>query len=438
MKISVFGTGYVGLVTGVCFAEMGNEVICADIDQKKIDMLREAQSPIYEPGLDELMTRNMRAGRLEFTTDLTSAVHASEILVIAVGTPTSAKGEADTVAVMSVAKTIADHAQSTKIVITKSTVPIGLNFKIKQMISDRLIARGLPADFEFVSNPEFLREGCAIEDCLKPNRVVIGVESEKAAKAMRRLYETFVENTRLIIEMDIRSAEMTKYAANAMLATKISLMNEFSRLCEKLGADVEAVRQGIATDHRIGPHFIQAGLGYGGSCFPKDIQALVHMGIAADTPMEILKAVETVNFEQRKRFCDRISRKLGGFKGKTLALWGIAFKPGTDDIRDAPSLTLIQQVLSEGGTIQAFDPAAAENAKEHFNHHANLKCFEDQYDALKNAEVLVVVTEWKSFREPNFERVKSSLKNPLIFDGRNIYSKAEMQEQGIEYCSVGR
>jgi UDPglucose 6-dehydrogenase len=438
MQISVFGTGYVGLVTGVCFSEMGNDVTCADIDKNKIAKLNDGISPIYEPGLDNLITNNIQAKRIQFTTDLKSAVEKSDLLFIAVGTPSDVDGSADLKYVLSVAETIAEHMQGYKLVVTKSTVPVGTYLKVKERMQATLKKRGKNFEFDVASNPEFLREGAAIEDCLKPSRVVVGVESEKAATTLKRIYDPFLKSGNPILVMDPLSSEMTKYAANAMLATKISLMNEFSRLCDKVGADIENVRRGIGSDPRIGPHFIYAGVGYGGSCFPKDVRALIYTGREKDERLEILESVENVNIQQRKNFYNKIQNKVGGFKDKTVAVWGIAFKPGTDDIREAPAIDIMDWVMKEGGKVQAYDPVAAENAKTHFNNSKALSFFEDQYDCLKNADVLVIVTEWKSFREPNFKKMKDLMKKSLIFDGRNIYHADELKEANFEYISIGR
>lgn len=438
MQISVFGTGYVGLVTGVCFAEMGNDVTCADIDKNKIAKLNDGISPIYEPGLDDLITNNIKARRIQFTTDLKSSVEKSDLLFIAVGTPSDVDGSADLKYVLSVAETIAEHMQGYKLIVTKSTVPVGTYLKVKERVQATLKKRGVKFEFDVCSNPEFLREGAAIEDCLKPSRVVVGVESEKAATTLKRLYDPFLKNGNPIMVMDPLSSEMTKYAANAMLATKISLMNEFSRLCDKVGADIENVRRGIGSDPRIGPHFIYAGVGYGGSCFPKDVRALIHTGREKDERLEILESVEAVNQLQRKNFFGKMKTKLGSLNGKTIGVWGIAFKPGTDDIREAPAIDLIDWIMKEGGTVKAYDPVAAENAKEHFNNSKTLSFHSDQYDCLSGADALLIVTEWKSFREPNFKKMKELMKKALIFDGRNIYQADQMREAAIEYVSVGR
>jgi UDPglucose 6-dehydrogenase len=444
MKISVFGTGYVGLVTGICFAEMGNEVICADIDPVKIEKLKKGESPIYEPGLDDLITGNIQADRVLFTTDIKSSVERSEVLFIAVGTPSDEDGSADMKYVYAVAKDIAIHMNGPKTIVTKSTVPIGTYQHVKNILITELKKLNKNYTFDLVSNPEFLREGCAIEDAFNPNRVVVGLESDAAAVVMKRLYDPFLKNGSPLLVMDPASAEMTKYAANATLATKISLMNEFSQLCEATGADIENVRRGIGSDHRIGPHFIYAGVGYGGSCFPKDIRALIHMGKSAGRDMKILEHVEEVNQRQRKLFFKKITKNLNGLAGKKIAIWGVAFKPGTDDIREAPALDLIEIVLKEGASVSIFDPVAQENTENYIQQdlkNTNLKSVEfttDQYQALNGCDCLVIMTEWKSFREPNFSKIKQNLKTPTIFDGRNIYSVEAMKELGFSYFSIGR
>lgn len=439
MKISVFGTGYVGLVTGVCFAEMGNEVTCVDIDPQKVALLKEGRSPIYEPGLEPMIARNIKAQRLLFTTQSFEAVDSADILFIAVGTPSDVDGSADLKYVLQVAETMATHMNADKIIVTKSTVPVGTCVRIKEVVQAMLKKRGVSYRFDLVSNPEFLREGAAIEDCLKPSRVVVGCESDRASEMMNRLYEPFLKNGNPLMVMDLLSAEMTKYAANAMLATKISLMNEFSRVCAKVGADIENVRRGIGSDFRIGPHFIFAGVGYGGSCFPKDVRALIRAGKDHGEHLEILEAVEKTNQLQRENFLQQITNILGSnLKGHKIALWGVAFKPGTDDIREAPSLDLIQNFLERGATVCAYDPVAGENAKAQFSNNPGLSFVDDQNLVLHEASCLVIVTEWKSFKEPNFEKIKMLLKRPLIFDGRNLFSLKVMKETGIQYHSIGR
>ncbi len=437
MKISVFGTGYVGLVTGVCFSELGNEVTCVDIDPAKVKSLKAGVSPIYEPGLEEMMTANIQAERLFFTTESTEAVRKADVIFIAVGTPSDVDGSADLRYVLQVAETIAKEMDGEKMIVTKSTVPVGTNQLVQRTIEKVLKERGVSHPFHLISNPEFLREGNAVEDCMKPARIIVGLTSESAEKMMRKLYEPFTDAGSPLIVMDLASAEMAKYAANAMLATRISLMNEFSRICDKFGADIEMVRKGIGSDPRIGALFINAGIGYGGSCFPKDVRALIHLGDVKHENLSILKAVEEANSIQRVNFISKLRHELGSFSGKKIALWGVAFKPGTDDIREAPSLDVIQAVLSDGGSVCAFDPVAAENAKaliadSHLTFEAN------QYAVLEGADALVIVTEWNSFREPDFAKIKERLKKPLIFDGRNIYSPKIMKEMGISYHSVGR
>lgn len=439
MNISVFGTGYVGLVTGVCFAEMGNDVICVDVDPKKVEMLRDGRSPIYEPGLEDLIKGNLKAKRIQFTTDSKKAVESSELLFIAVGTPSDVDGSADLKYVLQVAETLAQNMNGHKFVVTKSTVPVGTCLKIHEVMKRVLAKRNVQFQYDLISNPEFLREGSAIEDCLKPSRVVIGCESDQASEIMHRIYEPFLKSGNPLLVMDLLSAEMAKYAANSMLATKISLMNEFSRVCEKVGADIENVRKGIGSDPRIGPHFIFAGVGYGGSCFPKDVKALIKAGKDNGERLEILEAVENTNQLQRENFYARIKQGVGGsFKGQKIGFWGVAFKPGTDDIRDAPSIDLIESLLKEGAQVQVYDPVAAENAQIHFKNNPALKFFNDQYEAAQDCSCLVIVTEWKSFKEPNFDKIKSLLKKPLVYDGRNLFSLKMMKEMGFEYHSIGR
>ncbi|ODS51045.1 MAG: UDP-glucose 6-dehydrogenase [Bdellovibrio sp. SCN 50-8] len=439
MKISVFGTGYVGLVTGLCFAEMGNEVVCVDVDPAKVKKLSDGVPTIFETGLEGLLKTNLSSERISFTTDAAKAVQASDILFIAVGTPSDEDGSADLKYVLKVAETISGLMTSYKMIVNKSTVPVGTQKKVKAVVEAGLKARGLNLEYDVVSNPEFLREGLAVEDCLKPNRVVVGCESAKAEKLLRQLYEPFLKSGNPILVMDPESSEMTKYAANAMLAAKISLMNEFSMICDRVGADIEHVRRGIGSDFRIGPHFIFAGVGYGGSCFPKDVKALVHTGQENGEKVEILNAVERVNKAQRQRFIDNVRKACGGsFKGKKVAQWGIAFKPGTDDIREAPALDLIETFIKEGAEVVAYDPVAAEAAKEHFANNKALQFSAQQYDALEDADVLVISTEWKSFREPNFGKMKEIMKTPLICDGRNIYNPEVLKEAGFKYHSVGR
>lgn len=439
MKISVFGTGYVGLVTGVCFAEMGNDVICADIDADKVRGLQDGISPIYEPGLDQILKANIEQKRITFTTDLNKAVQASDFLFIGVGTPPAEDGSADLSAVFKVAKTIGSTMASPKIIVNKSTVPVGTQKKVAEIVRAELKTRNLKIDFDVVSNPEFLREGVAVEDCLKPARVVVGCESPVAEEQMRRLYEPFLKSGNPILIMSPESSEMTKYCANAMLAARISIMNEFSRLCEKVNADIEQIRKGIGSDSRIGPQFLFAGVGYGGSCFPKDVQALIHTGKLHDESLEILKAVESANQKQKSRFLAKVRDSVGGsFKGVKVAHWGVAFKPGTDDIREAPAMEMLKAYLDEGAEVVAFDPVAQKNALQELGNPSNLRFVENQYEALQGASALVITTEWKSFREPDFVKIKSLLKTPLICDGRNLYRTKDLKEMGFTYISIGR
>lgn len=439
MKISVIGTGYVGLVTGTCFAEMGNEVTCLDIDKRKVELLIDGVIPIYEPGLQEMVLRCSREKRLFFTTDYQHATQWADIIFIAVGTPPGEDGSADLKYVLGAVQTIAENMDSYKVIVNKSTVPVGTGEKVKQAIQTVLDARKVSFSFDVVSNPEFLKEGSAIDDFMKPDRIVVGVNSPEARQVMARLYEPFVRNAHPILYMDLLSSEMTKYAANALLATKISFMNEVSRVCEKVGADVEEVRKGIGSDQRIGFHFIYPGLGYGGSCFPKDVKALLAAGLEKGEPMHLMKAVENVNQEQRSHFIKKIHTCLGsGLKGKRIGVWGLAFKPGTDDIREAPALDILKDLLDSGADVLAYDPVAAQNVKDHFKGATGLIFVEDQYAALEKVDVLCIVTEWKSFREPNFERMKQLMSTPLIIDGRNQYSPDYLKSLGFQYLSIGR
>ena len=439
MKISIFGTGYVGLVTGTCFSEMGNDVICADLDEKKVQLLKDGVSPIYEPGLEALVRSNSKAGRLNFTTDLVKAVKNSEFLFIAVGTPPGEDGSADLKYVLQVAKTIAQNINEDKIIINKSTVPVGTAAKIKKVIQTEQAAHGLSFKFDVVSNPEFLKEGSAIEDCLKPDRVVIGVESEKAKKMMTRLYSSFLKNGRPLFITDLLSSEMIKYAANSMLATRISFMNELSRLCEKVGADIEEVRQGISSDLRIGHQFLYAGLGYGGSCFPKDVKAFIQTATSYGEDVQLLKAVEHTNEIQKSYFYQKIINFFDGdLSEKKIAFWGLAFKPGTDDIREAPALSLIHRITQANGRVIAYDPVAMPAAQAEMKQNSRVTFAKDQYFALEGADALCIATEWKSFREPDFPKIKSLLKFPTIFDGRNIFNPEEMRDMGFQYISIGR
>lgn len=447
MKITVFGTGYVGLVTAVCFAEMGNDVVGIDIDAEKVRKLKDGISPIFEPGLDELLRANLSAGRLAFSTDAVWGVSEGDVIFIAVGTPSDVDGSADLSYVLKVAEKIGQSMESYKVIVNKSTVPVGSVKKVEAAVGSALRARGKTLEFDVVSNPEFLREGVAVEDCLKPARVVVGTNSARAEKALRRLYEPFLKNGNPLLVMDPASSEMTKYAANAMLAARISIMNEFSRACEHWGADIENVRRGIGSDPRIGSQFIFAGVGYGGSCFPKDVRALIQMGAATGEDFPILRAVENVNLSQRQRFCERILRQIpGGVQGKRVGIWGVAFKPGTDDIREAPALDVMKELLKAGAYLQVFDSVAAANAQGYFSEwmqkekisSSYLQFFPNQYEAAVGAEALVIITEWKSFREPNWKKLKDSMKGRHIFDGRNLYRRDELEEMGFSYISIGR
>jgi UDPglucose 6-dehydrogenase len=439
MKLAIIGSGYVGLTSGACFADMGNSVICVDKDLRKIDMLKKGEIPIFEPGLEAMVHRNVEEKRLSFTTDLAHAVKDSQIIFIAVGTPPEEDGSADLSHVLAAAEEIAEYIDDYKIVVDKSTVPIGTADRVKAQIKSVLERRGMEIDFDVVSNPEFLKEGAAIDDFMKPDRVVIGSESEKAAKLMHTLYAPFCRTHDRVIQMGIRSAEMTKYAANALLATKISFINEISRLCEAYGADVEEVRNGIGSDSRIGYKFIYPGVGYGGSCFPKDIKALIHMANQVDFDSRILKAVEDVNKDQKEVLIHKVKTHFGDdLKGKTFAIWGLAFKPQTDDMREAPSIVIINALLRAGAKIQAYDPVAMDEARRIFGDTAGLTLCSSEYEALPNADAMLLITEWRQFRYPDFNRIKALLKNPVIFDGRNQYEPDSVREMGFSYYAIGR
>jgi len=433
MKIAVVGTGYVGLVTGTCFAENGNEVICVDIDTDKVERMKNGEVPIYEPDLDVLFERNQRQGRLKFTTNLQRAVDHAEIIFLALPTPPGDDGQADLKYILGVAKDLSTMITRYTVVIDKSTVPVGTAELVHAALAENLDE----SLFSVVSNPEFLREGVAVDDFLKPDRVVIGTDNDQAEKVMRRLYEPFVRSGNPIIFMDLRSAEMTKYAANSYLATRISFMNEIANLCEKAGADVDAVRKGMGSDTRIGKRFLFPGVGYGGSCFPKDVQALEHTAGQFGYEFKILNAVMDVNTRQRFRIADKIEAYYGNdLSGKTVALWGLAFKPNTDDIREAPALYTIDTLLKAGANIRAFDPEAIDNVKAIYGD--KISFCEDQYEALEGADCLAIVTEWSVFRTPNFDKMKDMLKHPVVFDGRNLYDLRRMVEAGFYYDSIGR
>ncbi len=432
MKICVIGTGYVGLVTGTCFAESGNDVICVDAVSEKIDLLNKCKIPFYEPGLEELVHRNVGEGRLRFSTDLEAAVKESLIIFISVGTPELDGGVPDLRAVFEVARSVGRAMNGYKIIVHKSTVPVGTAEKVC-----KIIAKETKTEFDIVSNPEFLKEGSALEDFMKPDRVVIGADNARVAEIMKALYAPFVRTDKPILIMDIKSAEMTKYVANAILATRISFMNEMANLCELVGADVDCVRRGIGSDSRIGHAFLFSGVGYGGSCFPKDVRALIHTGAEAGYELNIMKAVERVNNLQREAFINKIFKHFSGnISNRKIALWGLAFKPRTDDMREAPSITIINALVDKGANISAYDPEAMKVARTVFDQ--KLVFANSNYNALKNAEALVVVTEWNEFRQPNFDKMKDLMKTPVIFDGRNIYDPKTMREKGFIYYCIGR
>ena len=438
MKISIVGTGYVGLVTGACFAEVGNDVLCLDLDQKKIRTLESGGIPIYEPGLEEVVKRNVAAGRLHFTTDIERAVRFGTVQFVAVGTPPGEDGSADLKHVVAAARNIGRHMTDHKVVVDKSTVPVGTADKVRAAITEELARRGAKVPFAVVSNPEFLKEGAAIEDFMRPDRVVVGSDDPAATQIMRALYAPFQRNHDRLLVMDVRSAELTKYAANAMLATRISFMNELANLAEKLGADIEEVRKGIGSDPRIGYQFLYAGIGYGGSCFPKDVKALIHTAQEAGATLPVLDAVEEVNAEQKRVLGKKILKRFGKLAGKRIAVWGLAFKPNTDDMREAPSRVLIEELLANGATVSAYDPIAMPAAKSAFADLKGVTYADSPIAAVQGADALAVVTEWKEFRSPDFEAIRGHLKTPAIFDGRNLYDPEEMKRAGLEYYPVGR
>ncbi len=436
MKVVVVGTGYVGLVTGTCFAEVGIQVTCVDIDQQKIERLKKGILPIYEPGLEELVERNTEAGRLNFSTNLSESIQQASVVFIAVGTPPGEDGSADLKYVLGVAREIGEHMNEYCVVVTKSTVPVTTSHKVKETVQEALNKRNANIPFDVASNPEFLKEGAAVEDFLKPDRIVVGVESKKAEDFMRKLYKPFLLNGHPIIFMDIASAEMTKYAANAMLATKISFMNDIANLCELVGADVNWVRKGIGSDPRIGNKFIYPGIGYGGSCFPKDVKALVKTGLEYGHHLRILQAVEDVNDDQKTVLFHKINKHFNQeLAGKKIALWGLSFKPKTDDMREAPSLVLIEKLLAAGATVTAYDPVAMHETEKVIGN--KITYAKAQYEALDGADALVLATEWPEFRSPDFQLITTKLRNKVIFDGRNIYDADEMKELGIAYYCIG-
>ena len=439
MKVTVVGTGYVGLVTGACLAEMGNHVVCVDVDERKIRVLKEGGIPIHEPGLKEVVQRNVAAGRLQFTNDIAASVAHGTLQFIGVGTPPGEDGSADLQYVVTAANSIGRYMTNYKVIVDKSTVPVGTAERVREAVRGALAARGLELDFAVVSNPEFLKEGAAVEDCMRPDRIIVGADDERAIQLMRALYMPFMRNHDRMQLMDVKSAEFTKYAANAMLATRISFMNELARLADVVGADIEQVRKGIGSDPRIGTHFLYPGTGYGGSCFPKDVKALIHTGRENGIELGLLQAVEAANERQKHVLVEKIVARFGDeLSGRTFAVWGLAFKPNTDDMRDAPSRVVIEELSRRGAKVRAYDPVAMEEAARVMQGTPGLSFMADQAQALQGADALVVVTEWKEFRNPDFDAIKAALKQPVVFDGRNIYDPALMRGMGVEYHGIGR
>ncbi|MBS0612332.1 MAG: UDP-glucose/GDP-mannose dehydrogenase family protein [Proteobacteria bacterium] len=438
MRVTIFGSGYVGLVTGACLADAGNHVVCVDVDPRKIDMLNRGEVPIHEPGLDTMIKRNAEAGRLRFTLDAKEGVDHGLFQLIAVGTPPDEDGSADLRHVLAVARTIGANMNEYKVVMTKSTVPVGTADKVRVAVGEALQSRGVSIEYDTVSNPEFLKEGAAIADFMKPDRVVVGTDNPRTAELLRTLYEPFTRNHDRMIIMDVRSAELTKYAANAMLATKISFMNELANLAERFGADIEKVRIGIGSDPRIGYSFIYPGLGYGGSCFPKDVQALARSAQEVSYEASILKAVESVNRRQKQVLFEKMRGHFGSMAGKVLAVWGLAFKPNTDDMREAPSRVLIDALLAAGAKVQAYDPVAVDEAQRIYADKPGISFSKSAEAALEGADALAIVTEWQEFRSPDFERIRKVLRSAVIFDGRNLYDPALMARQQIQYYAIGR
>ena len=439
MKISVIGTGYVGLVTGTCLAEVGNDVLCLDLDASKIKTLNEGGIPIHEPGLLEMVQRNVAAGRLHFTTSIEESVAFGQVQFIAVGTPPDEDGSADLQYVTAAARNIAKHMTEYKVIVDKSTVPVGTADKVRAAINEELSKRGVDIPFAVASNPEFLKEGAAVEDFMRPDRIVIGTDDERAVALLREIYSPFNRNHDRLVVMDIRSAELTKYAANCMLATRISFMNELANLADKLGADIEQVRLGIGSDPRIGYHFLYPGCGYGGSCFPKDVQALIRTADSIGQPLKVLNAVEEANDAQKRVLLEKIKAKFGhDLKGKKFAVWGLAFKPNTDDMREASSRVIIQGLWDLGATVTAYDPVAMTESRRIFGDDPRLQYADTPMAALKDADALAIVTEWKEFRAPDFDAIKATLKTPAIFDGRNMYTPAQVKAHGLEYYAIGR
>lgn len=440
MNVTVFGTGYVGLVQGAILSEVGHHVVCVDVDTSKVEQLKMGIIPIYEPGLESIVKENHAAGRLEFTTDAVAAIKHGQVQFVAVGTPPDEDGSADLTYVLNVATTIAEHMERDQVIVNKSTVPVGSADKVRAAVEDVLKRRGRSdIGFDVVSNPEFLKEGSAVVDCQKPDRIIIGTSCDATIEVMRELYAPFNRNHDKVIVMDVKSAELTKYAANCMLATKISFMNEMANLAELLGADIEAVRKGIGSDPRIGYHFIYPGVGYGGSCFPKDLQALIHTANSIDFDAKLLKAVELRNKEQKTTLFQKINQHFNAqLKGKTFAIWGLSFKPNTDDMRDAPSRVLMEALWAAGAKVQAYDPEAMEEAQQIYGSREHLTLCGTKEAALKNTDALIIVTEWQNFRAPDFEFIKAQLSEPTIFDGRNLYEPQRMADKGFRYYSVGR
>ena len=438
MNVTVVGTGYVGLVSGACLADAGNAVFCLDLDKEKIALLNAGGIPIFEPGLEAIVKRNREAGRLRFSTDVEASVAHGELQIIAVGTPPGEDGSADLQHVLAAAAAIGRHMQKWKVIATKSTVPVGTADKVKGALLSQMKERGAGVDFSVVSNPEFLKEGAAVEDFMRPDRIVIGSEDPRAVALLRQLYAPFQRNRERIMVMGVRSAELTKYAANAMLATRISFMNEVANLAEALGADIEEVRRGIGSDPRIGYHFLYAGVGYGGSCFPKDVKALQRSAEEAGRSLRVLGAVDAVNEAQKHVLAEKIQKRFGSVKNKCIAVWGLAFKANTDDMREAPSLVLIEDLLAAGATVRAYDPAASHEAKKIFENRQGVEIVGSPLDAVDGADALAIVTEWQEFRSPDFAALKAKLKTPAIFDGRNLYDPAVLKAQGFEYYPIGR
>ncbi len=439
MHIAIFGTGYVGLVTGTCFAEVGNHVVCVDVDEGKIARLERGEIPIFEPGLEPLVRSNHAEGYLRFTTDAAAAIAGAQIIFIAVGTPPDEDGSADLASVRAVAREIGRCLSRYTVIVNKSTVPVGTADLVRETVAAELVARGVTIEFDVVSNPEFLKEGAAVQDFMRPDRILIGANSERALATLRRLYAPFNRNHERIVCMDLRSAELTKYAANAMLATKISFMNEIANIAERVGADVEQVRRGIGADPRIGYHFIYPGAGYGGSCFPKDVRALAHSASAHGHEPRLLRAVEEVNFAQKRRLFALVERHFGAtLEGRCFAVWGLAFKPNTDDMREAPSRVLLEQLWAAGARVRAYDPEAADEAGRIYGTRDDLLLCTQPYEAVEGADALIVVTEWKAFRSPDFARLAAALRAAVLFDGRNIYDPHEVEAAGLAYYGIGR